>query len=191
MDLDSLKRKADLLSSELSHTHRTVEEEQGELETSEALLKDAIEARDLIQRVGQAVQQTAHDRIASVVTRCLKSVFGEDAYTFSIRFERKRGRTEAMLVLERDGLILEDPANEGGGGVVDVAAFALRVACLLLSRPRLRRLIVADEPMKNVNGEVYQSRVGEMLLTLGRELGVQMVIVSDDDWLKIGKVVEL
>ena len=45
--------------------------------------------------------------------------------------------------------------------------------------------------MKNVNGEVYQSRVGELLETLAKEMDMQIIIISDDPWLEIGKVVRL
>jgi hypothetical protein len=45
--------------------------------------------------------------------------------------------------------------------------------------------------MRFVNGEENQRRVAQMLLTLCKELGFQLVLVSDDDWLKVGKVIEL
>ena len=125
------------------------------------------------------------------MTRCLKAVLDNEAYEFKIEFEQKRGRTEAKLILERDGLILENPAEEAGGGVLDVAAFALRLACVALALPRRRRLLVLDEPFRFVNGEEYQSRIGGMLEVLAAETGMQIILVTDDDWLKIGKVIQL
>jgi hypothetical protein len=50
---------------------------------------------------------------------------------------------------------------------------------------------VADEPFKFVNGEEEQERVATLLETLSQELAIQFIIVTDDSWLKIGKVIEL
>lgn len=152
--------------------------------------RDARAALAVVQAVGQHTQELVHRQIARVVTRCLKAVYGKDAYEFRIRFERKRGKTDAVLEFVEDGKVM-DPLGESAGGQVDVAAFALRLACLLLVRPRLRKLLVLDEPFKHVNGEEYQGRVGGMLLDLAKEMKVQFVIVTDDDWLRIGKVVQL
>ena len=48
-----------------------------------------------------------------------------------------------------------------------------------------------DEPFKGVNGRVYQERTAKLVEALAEELDFQFIIVSDDDWLKIGKVITL
>lgn len=147
------------------------------------------QAQVIVQTAGQFVQEQVHKQIARVVSRCLKTVFGKDACSFRIRFERKRGKTDAILEFGKDGEWF-DPLSESMGGQVDIAALALRLACLLLVRPKARRILILDEPMRNVNGEVYQSRVGGLLLDLAKEMNVQFIIVTDDDWLRIGKVIQ-
>ncbi|MDE2095803.1 MAG: hypothetical protein KGL39_00990 [Patescibacteria group bacterium] len=149
------------------------------------------EALQRVQAVAEVVQRTALKQLSSVVSRCLHAVFQDEAYQFRIDFTRKRERTEAELIFFRDDLELRDPAKEGGIGQVDVAALALRLACLKMAQPAPRLFVAADEPLKNINGEEYQNRVGELLMTLSREMGVQMLFISDDDWLKVGKVIEL
>lgn len=181
----------DRLLAEYAHAKRRVKEEKAALAEARESLRVALEAQALVQGVAEAVQNEVHRQVSGVVSRCLEAVFGEDAYALKIVFEKKRGKTEAGLTFERGGLVLDDPPNEGGGGQVDVAAFALRLACLVLSRPKKRLLIVADEPFKNINGEVYQERAGRMIQALARDMGVQFIIVSDDDWLKVGRVIEL
>lgn len=152
------------------------------------LAADLVAAQAIAQTAAAAVQRQAHDQIARVVSRCLAAVF-DDPYTFTITFERKRGRTEARLGLRR-GDLETDPRDGVGGGVVDVAAFALRVAALVLSRPARRRLIVLDEPFKWVSAE-YRPRLRLMLETLADELAVQFVIVTHFADLQIGKVIEI
>jgi DNA repair exonuclease SbcCD ATPase subunit len=148
----------------------------------------AIAALELLQQVAQTIQQGVHAKIASVVSRCLASVF-EEPYTFHIHFERKRGRTEARLVFQRDGVDF-DPMFASGGGVVDIAAFALRVAKLVLETPSPRRVLIMDEPFKFVSVE-YRANVARMLETLAEEMQIQFIIVTHDRELQIGKVVKL
>ena len=83
-----------------------------------------------------------------------------------------------------------DPMDGSGGGVVDVAAFALRVSCLMLSQPPLRRLLVLDEPFKFVS-EGFRGRVRKMLETLADEMKLQIVMVTHIRELETGKIIEL
>lgn len=147
------------------------------------------QAHDLIQKVAQTVQQQAHERITGVVSRCIASVY-EDPYTFHIDFDRKRGRTEANLYFMRNGHRFEKPYAVGGG-VIDVASFALRLSCLVLTRPALRRILIADEPFKNVNGEDNRRRARALLETVPKELGVQVIMSTGYDWLEMGEVVKV
>jgi len=153
-------------------------------------LEDAEKARVLIQEVAQDIQQKAHHQIAAVVTRGLQTVFDEP-YTFQIHFEKKRGRTEARFKFERDGLEL-DPLTASGGGVVDVAAFTLRLACIALSKPAVRKVLILDEPFKNVSErKSYLEKIPELLDALCRDLGVQVVMVTNLKELEIGKVIDV
>lgn len=77
-----------------------------------------------------------------------------------------------------------------GGGVVDVAAFALRVSCLMLHRPRLSKVVVLDEPFRFVSAE-YQENVGRMLEELASDLDLQVIMVTHNEELSIGKIISL
>ena len=151
-------------------------------------LDAATEARQVAQGVAEAVQQTASNQVAGVVTKCLEVVF-DDPYEFEIIFEQKRGRTEARLVFVRDGQQV-DPLGAAGGGVVDVAAFALRLACLALSTPRCRRLVVMDEPFRFVSKQ-YRPRLRDMLSALSEDMGFQFIFVTHIPELAVGHVVEV
>jgi len=147
-----------------------------------------IVAQGIFQGVAKGIQQQVHERIAGVVSRCLEMIFDEP-YEFQILFEEKRGRTEARLVFIRDGIEV-DPMTASGGGVIDIAAFALRVASLLLMRPKVQRLLVLDEPLKFLSAE-YRDRARQMLETLSKEMGIQFLIVTHISELQTGTVVEL
>lgn len=187
--LATVRTRLDRLLSEYEHAKRQVGEEARTLEKSRERVADVLEAQKLVQGVAEAVQHQAHQRIASVVSRCLETVFGDDAYEFRINFEQKRGKTEARLLFVRDGVEM-DPTDACGGGVVDLAATSLRLACLILSRPQRRRLLVLDEPWKHLSAE-YRPAMRELVVALSKEMGIQFIIVTHSSEFRIGKVVEL
>ncbi len=149
----------------------------------------AVQAQQILQLCAQAVQQQAHARVSKVVTSCLDAVFGDASYEFLIKFERKRGKTDAVLVFRRDGVDFT-PTISTGGGVVDVAAMCLRVVCLCLHRPRLSKVLVLDEPLKFVSSK-YQANVKQMLEKLATDLNVQIVMVTHQTAISTGTVIEL
>lgn len=164
--------------------------ERKEIINTENEIDNTKESREILQTIAKEVQQQAHTRLARVVTRCLQLVFNQEAYEFHIEFEKKRGRTEARLQLLRDGMQLDDPINESGGGVIDVAAFALRLSCLMMKQPRLRRILFLDEPFKFLSEE-YRPGIRNMLLELSEEMNVQFIIITHIPELICGKVIRL
>lgn len=187
-DLETCRRKLDRLITERSLAVRTVQQERQALRDARQRLEDALRAQTFVQSVAEAVQRSAHAQIAGVATRCLKAVFGENAYSFEIDFVRKRGKTEAEFWFVRDGQRVD--ADAVGGGILDVTSFALRLACLLLSRPQRRKLLVLDEPFRFLSKN-FRPAVASLLLQLSRELNVQIVMVSHAAELAIGKVIRL
>lgn len=149
---------------------------------------DVVHAHAVVIDLATHVQQTAHKQVADIVSQCLAAVF-DDPYEFCITFTRKRRTTEATITFEREGNSLP-PLRASGGGVVDVAAFALRAAAIALQRPRVRRLMVLDEPFKFVSAD-YQPRVADMLQQLSDDLDFQFIMVTHIDALVAGTVVRL
>ena len=151
-------------------------------------LKTLNDCQELGQIVAQGIQQRAHSMIAKVVSQCLETIFDEP-YAFQIIFERKRGKTEARLVFERDGMEI-DPMTASGGGVIDVASFALRLAAIVLTKPHSRKIIIMDEPFRFLS-EGYRDRVRQMLQDLTREYDFQFIMVTHIKELVCGKHIEL
>uniref|UniRef100_A0A6M3JY58 Putative ATPase domain containing protein n=1 Tax=viral metagenome TaxID=1070528 RepID=A0A6M3JY58_9ZZZZ len=162
--------------------------EKQTLASKKAQEESALKAQQLLQQASQIVQQAVHGQIATIVSRCLETVFDEP-YDFQVLFEQKRGRTQARLVFYRDGEEI-DPMTASGGGVVDVGSFAMRLASLLLSKPRKRRLLILDEPFKFVSEE-YRERVRGLLESLSKDFDVQVILVTHIEELQMGKVVRL
>lgn len=184
-----MRARLDKILLQYQAAKSAVRNERRELQQSESELDSAKTAQAVLQSVAELIQQEAHERISSVVTRCLEAVFDEP-YEFRILFEKKRGRTEAKLALARGDMILDNPLKQAGGGVVSLAAFALRLVCLILSRPMKRRLLVLDEPLVQIS-ENYREGARVLLETLAEEMDCQIIMVTHSDTLMTGKVIEL
>lgn len=188
-DISTIREAVDRRLADLRVARTQCKEESRALELARERVQVLQEAQQLAQAVAQQVQEQAHFKIANVVTRALQAVF-DDPYVFHIVFERKRGRTEARLVFERDGQEI-DPMDAAGGGVVDVASFALRLSCLLLSRPPVRKLLVLDEHFKFVHGKQERVRTKAFVEQVAKETGVQILLVTQVQEFVMGTVVEL
>lgn len=190
IDLKTAREKVNTILNEYQADKKILIQEKKELLIYKTLLKRQEQAQLILQTVAQSLQQKAHEQIARVVTQCLQMVFYDEDYAFKIRFEKKRGKTEAKLLLLNKGHEVEEPLEEDSGGVLDVASFALRLSCLVLTKPRLRRLLVMDEPFKNISEE-YEEHVKNMLLTLSKDFGLQIIMVTHEDGFKCGRVIKL
>lgn len=188
MNLEKEAEKIKEIASTLDYLEKTLKREERELNEAEAEVQHSKQAQDILQHLAQAVQQRVHEKVSAVVSSSLEAVF-DDPYAFKIQFERKRGRTEASLRFLRRDLDV-DPLTATGGGVVDVAAFALRVACLVMHQPKLSRLVVLDEPFKFVSAQ-YRPKVRQMLEELSKEMGLQIVMVTHIEEFETGKIIEV
>lgn len=174
------------LARKLDHTRDRRREARAAFKKAKEHLGHVAEAQVLVQTVAQQAQEHAHTQIATVVSRCLEAIF-EEPYGFKIAFEKKRSKTEARMIFLRDGNEV-DPKQAAGGGVLDVAAFALRLASLVLTQPAKRRVLFLDEPLRHLSHE-YRGRAAELFGALAKELGVQFVVVTHFRALELGKVV--
>lgn len=189
-DLPRLYKLADRAMSQHRLAKRAIANEKAALDSAEQRLEDLLDAQKILQHVAASIQTIAHKQITSIVTKALRTVFPDDGYKFRINFNRKRGKTEAQMVFVKNGIEI-DPTTEDSGGVLDVAAFALRLSALLLSTPKRRRLLICDEGFKWVHGEDNRRRLSELLESLSKDLEIQMVFTTGTEWLRAGKIVEL
>ena len=187
--LKTLRTELNKHLSEYTHFKTKVKEEKTSLLKASDHLSSCEEARKLVQIAAQAIQNKVHQKLSSVVTRCLKAVFGEEGYEFRINFLQKRGKTEAQLVFLRNGKEV-DPTFSSGGGVLDVASFALRLSCLMLYKPPKRKFLSLDEPWKHLSSE-YRPAVKTLIETLAKELDFQFLIVTHSPEFAFGNVVEI
>ena len=188
MNLDQIKNRLDGHVSNWKRARQRVEEEDIAFKNATVYHENVIKAQKITQQVAEDTQRIAHERIASVVTKCLQDVFGKK-YEFKIMFDQKRGKTEARLVFIKNDVEI-DPASSCGGGVLDVAGLALRIACMALSRPRVRNLLILDEPLKFVS-EDYRETVAEVVKDIADKMNIQILQITHIPEFMIGKVISI
>ncbi len=91
---------------------------------------------------------------------------------------QRRNKTECDLYFERDGNKM-DPLSASGGGAVDVASFALRVASWSMQRPRSRNTMILDEPLRFLSAD-HQEQASVMIKEISQKLGIQFIIITHE-----------
>jgi len=134
------------------------------------------EAQTIIQNVAQITQKELEYHVGELVTLAMAAVF-EDPYALDVEFVQRRGRTETDLWFSRDGSQV-DPMTASGGGAVDVASFALRVALWSLAPKRTRPTLVMDEPLKWLKGGELPEKGARMIKEISERLGLQIIMIS-------------
>ena len=154
----------------ITETQRTVKEKIRSLKRHE-------QAREIIREVGIKTQNQLSFHISDITSLALEAVFN-DPYKLVVDFVQRRNKTECDLYFERDGNRV-DPLLASGGGTVDVAAFALRIASWSMQRPKSRNVIILDEPLRFLSGG-HQEQASQMIKEVSQKLGIQFIIITHE-----------
>lgn len=161
-----------------SHIEQTISNLQGEVKKTKRLIRHHEQAREIIREVGLKTQEQLQYHISDITSLALEAVF-DDPYELVAEFVQRRNKTECDLYFQRDGERV-DPISASGGGTVDVAAFALRIAAWSMTTPKLRNTIILDEPMRFLSVDL-QGRASQMIKELSDKLGLQFIIITHDE----------
>lgn len=126
----------------------------------------------LVQKVAKETQEQLKFQIEDIVKTCIDTCF-PDEYDFKVEFEIKRGKTECALKFYKNGHEIDDLLESGGGGVVDMASFGIRIAAWSLGNTA--NTLVLDEPFKFLSRDL-QIRGGEILSEISKKLHLQIIM---------------
>lgn len=138
-------------------------------------LVDIENAQAFIQKVAKSTQEQLKFHIEDVVQLALDSIF-PDEYKFSIEFIIKYGATAANLIFMKNGYPV-DILKQAGGGVVDIASLALRIAVWSLSKSD--NVLILDEPIARIQPATLQAVAWDVIKELSRRLKLQFIIISN------------
>ena len=166
--LERMKGRRQEIENNISDTQIALKERQREYRRHE-------QAREVIQIVALKTQEKLSYHISEITSLALNTVF-QDPYALTAEFVQRRNKTECDLYFVRDDEKV-DPLSASGGGAVDVAAFALRVASWSMQRPRSRNTLILDEPFRYLSSNLLPL-AGEMLKEISEKLKLQIIMVS-------------
>jgi DNA repair exonuclease SbcCD ATPase subunit len=146
---------------------------QEELSYQEKRLALIAQAQELIQAVSTRTQSQLKIHIEEIVNLCLHTCFS-DRYTFKLEFVARRNRTEADIVLMRDG-VPADPIMSSGGGLCDILSLGLRMASWSLGKTQ--NVICLDEALKYLSPSLHK-QAGLILRRIAEELKLQVIFVT-------------
>jgi energy-coupling factor transporter ATP-binding protein EcfA2 len=152
---------------------------ESKLKATDLSVQNHEKAREIIRQVGLATQKKLQYHISEVTTLALEAVF-PNPYELVVEFVERRNKTECDLLFKRNGKVRDDPMDESGGGTIDVAAFALRVASWSMERPRSNNVLILDEPFSRLKGQAANRQVLEMVRKVSKQTGLQIIMVSDE-----------
>lgn len=141
---------------------------------------DHEKAREIVKEVGLKTQEQLQYHISDITSLALEAVFN-DPYKLTAEFVQRRNKTECDLYFERSGDKI-DPLSASGGGTVDVASFALRIASWSMESPQSRPTIILDEPLRFLSAD-RQEKASEMLKEISNKLGIQFIIITHESTL--------
>jgi len=138
------------------------------------------QAAEVLLRFGEQRQAEVVNRVETLVTHGLQTVFGEEM-TFHIIAEQKaKAQQYEFVVRSKIGeATVETPVMDArGGGVAVVVGFLLRLLLVLL-RKDTQRVLVLDESFAQLSEE-YVPRLGEFIRELVDSTNVQVILVTHD-----------
>jgi len=131
-------------------------------------------ARTVIQKVAEETQKVLEFQISNLVSTAIEAIF-PNPYRFELRFIQRRNKTEADLIFIKNGNETDDLLNSAGGGVADIASFALRIA--FWSIRKTRPFMLLDEPGKFLSRNL-QANFSLFIKELSTSLKLQFLMIS-------------
>jgi len=178
--IQRLKDRLNIKKGEFNSLQRQISEETALLEINKESLQHHERALILAKDVAIKTQQQLEYQISELVTLAFAAVF-EDPYELKVEFVQRRGKTECDIFFVRDGNKIE-PMSASGGGALDIASFALRVASMRLMSANIRPLLILDEPFRFLSLDL-QEKAALMLKEVSKKLGLQVIMVSHNETL--------
>lgn len=175
MQIKDIRTRVDRLRGEQAKVSQIIQTLREEIRDLRRQVIYHEQASAIIREVGLRTQQELQVHIGDITSLALEAVF-DDPYTLVAEFVERRNKNECDLYFVRDEQRIK-PTDASGGGTVDIAAFALRIASWSMQRPRSRNTIILDEPMRFVSA-AYQERASQMIKEISERMGLQFIIVT-------------
>lgn len=177
--IQRLRKKLEYKKGQRDRTQQSINRLEEQIEADRRSMIRHERALEIVKQVGLATQKQLEYHLSEQVSLAMEAVF-DDPYHLKINFMEKRGKTEAEILFCRRDMELP-PIGFTGGGAIDIASLALRIAYLSMRQDRkVRPFLLLDEPFSRLKGENANKRALAIIQEISRNLGLQIIMVSDE-----------
>lgn len=171
------RHRLEQMKGERDQIKKSITQAESRIKLAKVDLRKYEQSREVIRQVAIKTQEQLSYNVSEITTMALNAVLA-NPYDLILEFTERRNKTECDILFAREGITIAP--YDGGGGAVDVASFALRVASWSMTKPRSRNVLILDEPFKHLKGEGANRRMLEMVKEVSDRLGIQIIMVSDE-----------
>lgn len=174
----------DLLQGEIDSLESSVHET--ETKRSDLLAEESQEkeARELLLAISDYVLESDPTKaMTTVITDILRRLFGEDIISFNIETVEKRRQLETYFTITRrygKHEVTQPILSSSGVGIADVAFMLIRIILLVNDPSKPRRILWADEPMKNLSADKREAFM-DLLKQICDEFDLQIFMSTHED----------
>lgn len=177
--IQRLRKKLEYKKGQRDRIQQSIDRLEDEISFGKRISHRHEKALEIVKQVGLATQKQLEYHLSEQVSLAMEAVF-DDPYHLKINFMEKRGKTEAEILFCRRDMELP-PIGFTGGGAIDIASLALRIAYLSMRQDRkVRPFLLLDEPFSRLKGENANKRALAIIQEISRNLGLQIIMVSDE-----------
>lgn len=177
--MQALRHKLERRKGQRNQLQKVIDRLETQIRTNKRNFIRHEKALQIVKHVGLKTQKQLEYHLAEQVSLAMDAVF-DDPYRLKVDFLEKRGKTEVELLFTRRGMEFP-PIGSAGGGAIDVASVALRVAYWSMRRDKKARpLLLLDEPFSQLKGEDANRRALSIIQELSHKLKLQIIMVSDE-----------
>lgn len=175
MTIQQARNKIEQKKGKRDQVEQDIKDKEAQIKQKNKELRDHEKAREIVREVGLKTQKQLEYNISEITSLALEVVLS-DPYELKVEFVQRRNKTECDLYfVDKFGNRVEP--IYAGGGAMDTASFALRVASWSMQSPRSRNTIILDEPFKFLSVD-KQGMASQMLHDLSEKMDLQFIIVT-------------
>ena len=180
MTSQNLRSKLDRLKGQEAQIKREILETKTRIKLGKKSQSRHERSLEIVKMVGLETQKALEYRFAEQVSLAEAAIF-DDPYELIINFQEKRGKTEAELLFKRRNLVISPQGNFLGHGAKEVGGLGTRISYLKMRRDKkVRSVLILDEPFARLKGKVANQRAMELINEISKELGFQIIMISDE-----------
>ena len=176
-EINRIKNMVEQLRGQQNQLKVFIKNKKTKIEEMQKSMKRYEQAKEVVKSVGLKTQSQLSFHVSEITTLALEAVL-KNPYSLELDFVERRDKTECDLLFNRNNISIKP--YDGGGGPIDIAAFALRVASWSMQTPHNRNTLILDEPFKHLKGERANRRMLDMVSQISKKLNLQVIMVSDE-----------